>query len=323
MSASPVVFRPLDDDILPLRRRMETLLPDTLLPALSNAHPLSLLLFDRGLTYLESFWEGKSFLTVESDGYAFLPAPPPWTLPPDGSSRRTLKEPRFWKTLADTLREKNKGIPAYLDGLPDTFPPQGFPDPELSEMEALLCASDWRHLSGPRHKTHRWEQNRFFRNDPDARVLPWDPLYRKSTLELLERFFSEKIQKSTEDQDRILLDDQWRAHEKALSSPGEMGLSGLVVLSKDRVCGIGWFALLPENRGAIQFLEARDPGMTGISVLLTHHFFLYHPHAPLLNIQGDVQNKGIRHAKRLDLPCRLSPVYRLTLRFSSREFPLP
>ena len=318
---SPVVFHPLKADPFSIRKRMESLLPDTLLPGLSNAHPLSLLLFDRGLSYLEGIWEGKSFLAVESDGYTFLPAPPPWTLSPKDRSGQILQDPRFWRSLSEALLERNKGISSHLDGLPEGFGLDGFPEPELTDTEFLLCASDWKTLSGPRHKTHRWEVNRLFKSSPDARVLPWDPFYRTSALELLRRFLSERSGKNTGDQDRILLDDQVRAHEKALSSFEDLGLSGLLVLSNRRVLGLGWFAVLPDNRGAIQFLEAREPGLTGISVLLTRHFFEHFPCISLLNIQGDVQNHGIRYAKKRDLPCRMSPVFRITLAVSSGNTP--
>ncbi|EAY57635.1 MAG: hypothetical protein UBAL2_82410029 [Leptospirillum rubarum] len=318
---TPVLFQPLKSDPVFLRERMGSLLPDRLLPALSNAHPLSLLLFDRGLTYLEGTWKGNFFLAVESDGYTFLPAPPPWTLLPEGPSGRTLREPSFWRSVSEILLERNNGIPSYLDGVPDASKLQGFPAPELTETEFLLCASDWKTLSGPRHKTHRWERNRLSKIVPDARVLPWDPLYRKSAHELLARFRRERERKMRGDQEKILLEDQIRAHEKALSSSRDLGLSGLLVLSQDRVLGIAWFAVLPDRRGAIQFLEAREPGLTGISVLLTHHFFALFPEVSVLNIQGDVQNQGIRRAKKLDLPCRLSPVYRITLGDSSGHTP--
>ncbi|KGA95219.1 hypothetical protein LptCag_2653 [Leptospirillum ferriphilum] len=318
---SPVHFQPLKTDSIFLRERMGSLLPDSLLPALSYAHPLSLLLFDRGLTYLEGTWKGNLFLAVESAGYTFLPSPPRWTLLPEGPSGRTLGEPSFWRSVSETLLERNNGIPSHLDGIPDASKLEGFPAPELTETEFLLCASDWKTLSGPRHKTHRWERNRLSKFVPDVRVLPWDPLYRKSAHELLARFCRERSRKKGGDQDVILLEDQIRAHEKALSSSEDLGLSGLLVLSKDRVLGIGWFAVLPDRRGAIQFLEAREPGLTGISVLLTQHFFALFPGISVLNIQGDVQNQGIRLAKKLDLPCRLSPVYRITLAVSSGNTP--
>ncbi len=308
----------MEDDPRTLLCRLESLLPSSLLPDLSNAHPLSLLLYDRGLTFLEGTWEGKPFLAVDSHGYTFLPAPPPWTLPPEGSSDKILGAPRFWITLADTLLLRNNGVAGHLDGLPDTFCVDGFSRPDLSETEVLLASSDWNHLTGSRHKTHRWEKNQLFRKAPGALVRPWEPRFRRSSQELLERFFSEKAKKTTGDQDRILLEDQWRAHEKALASSEELGLSGFVVLSDGRVRGIGWFAVLPDRRGAIQYLEAREPGLTGIAVLLTYHFFLFHPDVPLLNIQGDAQNPGIQRSKRLDLPCRISPAYRLGLDPHSR-----
>lgn len=313
MTEDPFDLRPLTGSPESLLHRLGALLPETLLPDVSTAHPLPLLLYDRGLTFWEARWESLPFLVVESGGFFFLPAPPPWTLPAGGAGEHPLAHPAFWSLVSRKLRVLNGGCPGHLDSLPSgCFAPMSSP-PVHADTEILLCSREWTTLSGHNHKSHRWEKNRLLREEPRAGTFPWDLRYRKPVLKMLDRFFREKFSRPLEETERLLLEDQWRAHLKALSESASLGLVGLVAGTNDHPLGIGWFAVLREAKGAIQFLEAREPGLPGVSVLLTEGFFSLFPDIPLLNIQGDADSPGMRQAKRLEAPCRLSAVSRQLL----------
>jgi len=313
MTGDPFVLRPLSGSAENLLPRMGALLPETLLPEVSTTHPLALLLYDRGLKFWESSWEGLPFLLVQSGGFFFLPAPPPWTIPPGDPRKHLLLHCGFWDLVSRKLHALNGGFPGYLDSLPSGYAASLPTPPVHADTEVLLCSGEWKNLSGHRHKTHRWEKNRLLREEPLARVFPWEPRFKKPVQEMLAQFFHEKNARPLGETERLLLEDQWHAHQKVLSESARLGLVGLIVASKDRPLGIGWFAVLREGKGAIQFLEARVPGLPGVSVLLTEAFFSLFPEVPLLNIQGDAESPGMRKAKRLEAPCRLSPIHRQTL----------
>lgn len=313
MTGDPLVLRPLSGAPESLLPRMESLLPDKLLPEVSTVHPLALLLYDRGLKFWESRWEGLPFLVVESGAFFFLPAPPPWTISPGEPGKHLLLHCGFWELVSRKLHALNGGLPGYLDSLPPGYAAPLPSPPVHADTEVLLCHGEWKNLSGHRHKIHRWEKNRLLREEPLARVFPWEPRFKKPVQAMLTHFFDEKNTRPLGETERLLLEDQWHAHHRVLSESSRLGLVGLIAGSKDRPLGIGWFAVLREGKGAIQFLEAREPGFPGVSVLLTEGFFSLFPEVPLLNIQGDAESPGLRKAKRLEAPCRFTPIHRQTL----------
>lgn len=313
MTADPFVLQPLNGSLESLLLRMGSLLPEKLLPEVSTVHPLALLLYNRGLEFWESRWEGRPFLLVESGGFFFLPAPPPWTISPGDAGNHLLLHCGFWELVSRKLHALNGGLPGYLDSLPPGYAAPLPTPPVHADTEVLLCPGEWKNLSGHRHKSHRWEKNRLLREEPLARVFPWEPRFKKPVQAMLTQFFHKKTARSLGETEKLLLGDQCHAHHKVLSEFSRLGLVGLIAGSKDRVLGIGWFAVLRDGKGAIQFLEAREPGLPGVSVLLAEGFFSLFPEVPLLNIQGDAGSPGMRKAKRLEAPCRLTPIHRQTL----------
>ena len=285
------------------------LLPRILQPFISTSHPASLLLFDRDLTFWRASWQKRPFLILESAGYFFLPAPPPWTLPGAGHPEPgSLGFPDFWSRLAQTLLEWNNGIPARLDSLPPGLSAEGFQSPQTTETEYIFLRSSWETLHGREFRAHRWERNRLRREHPALRAIPWSGEYLRPAKKLIERFIAFRRSKNDGHYSRLLLEDQYRAHEKALELSGEIGLTGLLLLSGTDLLGIGWFALIPEEASAICFLEARQPEMDGIPVSLTQAFFRLFPRYGHLNIQGGSGILEIDQAKKLDSPQACSQI---------------
>ncbi|MHB1606946.1 MAG: hypothetical protein ACYCTV_11260 [Leptospirales bacterium] len=305
---------------IPSPDTISPLLPRFLQPFISTAHPASLLLFDRGLTFQIASWEGRPFLLLDSDGISFLPAPPPWSFPETGRpSSGDLSFPDFWDCLSETLQQWNGGIPGHLDSLPVGLRASGFHAPQKTETEYILHRASWERLQGMEFRNQRWERNRLLREVPDLRTLPWDNAFRFSAKRLIDRFFAFRSGKTDDPYARILLEDQHSAHEKAIEAFRDLGLTGLVLLSGRDVIAITWFALIPEERSAICFLEARNPFLTGISVFFTQEFFRLFPSFQYLNIQGGSGMVGIEQAKKLDSPQACSPIHTQSLSSANRS----
>lgn len=292
----------------PLPGRLETL--DRLLPPktrtlLSGTHPLSFLLFDRGIDLWEARWENRPFLVAEAGGHSFLPAPPYWTLPSGNSGG--LEHSRFWKECARSLASWNNGVPGRLDGLPMGFGIPGCPPPRRSEVDYLLDRTGWIPLGGRSFRAMRWERNRLFRLRPDVRAVPWDNTFFSDAIILLERFFANRRERSKDPYILALLDDQRAAHEKALSHSDALGLEGWTLVSGHRLIGIEWYAR--GSGDAVCFLEARDPDITGIPVFLTLSYFEAHPDCRWINIQGSAGVPSLERAKSLDCPALAVPVH--------------
>lgn len=296
------------------------LLPRSLQPFISTSHPASLLLFDRGLSFQTASWKGKPFLLIDDAGIFFLPAPPPWSIPDAAHPlSETLFYPDFWNCLSRTLQEWNGGIAGRLDSLPTGLRAQGFVTPEKTDTEYILHQTQWNTLQGRAFRNHRWERNRLFRNHPEISTAHWNTSYRLSAGKLIERFFSYRSTRSNDPYARLLLEDQYRAHEKALNHAEELGLTGLVLLSGMDVIAITWFALIPEECSAICFLEARNPELTGVSTFFTQEFFRLFPRFLRLNIQGGSGIINLEQAKKFDSPQACSPIHSQSLSSAKRS----
>ncbi|MHB1287282.1 MAG: hypothetical protein ACYCYP_12155 [Leptospirales bacterium] len=301
-----------------VRIEVSHLLPRTLQPFLSTSHPASLLLFDRGMTFWKGSWNANFFLLLDSGGHFFLPAPPPWTLPEKGHhSPGCLKFPDFWKCLSETLTGWNNGIPPHLDSLPVGLSAEGFQPPRMTDQEYILMRAPWETLQGTRFRAHRWELNCLRREYNAIQAIPWSPEYRIPAGKLVERFFASCRVKKEDSYTRLLLEDQYRAHEQAIDQSKDLDLTGVLLLSGTELLGISWFALLPDDQSAICFLEARNPDLKGVPTCLTQSFFRLFPKYDHLNIQGGSGVPEIEQAKQFDAPQSCSPIFTQSL------FPLP
>ncbi len=297
-----------------VRIEISPLLPRGLQPFVSTSHPASLLLFDRGMNFWRGSWNAYPFLLLESGGHFYVPAPPPWTLREKGHpSPGSLKYPDFWKCLAETLTGWNNGIPPRLDSLPLGLSAEGFPSPRLTDTEYILMRAPWETLQGKRFRAHRWELNCLRREYNAIQAIPWSPEYRIPAGKLVERFFSSCRVKKEDSYTRLLLDDQYRAHEQAIDHSGDLDLTGILLFSGTELLAISWFALLEEEQSSICFLEARNPDLKGIPVFLTQSFFRLFPNYDQLNIQGGSGVAGIEQAKQFEAPQACSPTYTQTL----------
>lgn len=287
---------------------LEELLPSNTRTRLSGTHPLSFLLFDRGVDLWVARWEDHPFLLLEAGGYAYLPAPPPWTIPaqrpvPTG----TLERPDFWKDCAVYLASWNGGRPGRLEGLPMGVSVPAGSEPRRTETDYLLERGGWTSFEGHDFKTLRWERNRLFRLRPDLQARHWDDAFRPETKSLLDRFFADRREHTQDPYALALLDDQREAHEKALAQAPALGLEGWILVSARRLIGIEWYA--SGSQDAICFLEARDPELTGVPAQLTRSYFEAHADCVWINIQGSSGVPSLEQAKSLERPALAVPSY--------------
>jgi hypothetical protein len=284
---------------------LDRLLPPKTRTLLSGTHPLSFLLFDRGVDLWEARWENQAFLVAEAGGHSFLPAPPSWTLASGNSG--ALEHPLFWNICARSLASWNNGLAGRLDGLPLGFGVPGYPLPRRTEIDYLLDRTGWVPLEGRSFRAMRWERNRLFRLRPDVRAIPWDNACLSDAKNLLDLFFSNRRERTKDPYALALLDDQRTAHEKALTHWDTLGLEGWTLVSGQRLIGIEWYAT--GSGDAVCFLEARNPDFTGIPVVLTRFYFEAHPDCRWINIQGSAGVPSLERAKSLDCPALSVPVH--------------
>lgn len=179
----------------------------------------------------------------------------------------------------------------------DRFKNQGFKIIE-TEQEYLYETGAIVDLAGDRFKSQRWAENRFQREHKNALVrfegFRTDDL--NECLELHKKWTEQKEPADSHSEARLMLEDSYSAHKRALENADKLGLRARVVRIDGRISG--YTAGFPFREGIFcVLLEVADRALPGLAVFLFREFCREVKAFPRIHAMGDSGLEPLRKAK--------------------------
>lgn len=177
------------------------------------------------------------------------------------------------------------------------------------EADYLYGASDLADLTGETYKTPRAACNRFLREQGGV-LEPYDARDRTACLSLFHEWSEQKQQAGADDWGRALLQDAAGAHETALSSAHELGLTGAVVRVEGRIRAYTMGLWLNPVVFCV-LLEVADRNIAGLAPFIFREFCRQAraKGACWINTMDDSGLPSLARSKHWYYPARLLPNY--------------
>ncbi len=275
-------------------------------------HPAAHLLFsDRVSLFSMATGSFGPFLAGETaDGALFLPLPPPVLFQPDLSARgRGALLGRLFSILSGPSQ---RDIPPFLENCPLGLLPSGPFRIEPSDTEYLLASDALCDLSGRGGRGGRWEQNRFRRTYPEARVRPVVPEDEPHLRSFSEAFVRSRQAGARSGIEALLASDLGGAFERARVLGSARVLEGWVMEEPGRLLGLEWYGRSPDGKTLVCFLEARGEGVSNLGSVMTREVLVRAgAGVRFVNLMGASGIEGVERAKRQRPHDLVLPLFRV------------
>ena len=205
-----------------------------------------------------------------------------------------------------------RGIPCRITGmshsqakyLEESFPEKFKFHTDRGSYDYVYDIDDLSELRGKKYHSKKNHLNRFIENNPDYKALP----ITEENIAMAESFVNEWfITKEKENPDGDYMMEK-AAIKKAFKHYFEIGLEGLIIVSRGEVLALTMGSILSSDTFDVQFEKARSD-VNGAYTVVNYEFARYirekYPDVRFLDREEDMGIEGLRKAKESYKPHHL------------------
>ena len=207
---------------------------------------------------------------------------------------------------------RSRGIPCRITGmshsqakyLEESFPEKFKFHTDRGSYDYVYDINDLSELRGKKYHSKKNHLNRFIENNPDYKALP----ITEENIAMAESFVNEWfITKEKENPDGDYMMEK-AAIKKAFKHYFEIGLEGLIIVSRGEVLALTMGSILSSDTFDVQFEKARSD-VNGAYTVVNYEFARYirekYPNVRFLEREEDMGIEGLRKAKESYKPHHL------------------
>ena len=207
---------------------------------------------------------------------------------------------------------RSRGIPCRITGmshsqakyLEESFPGKFKFHTDRGSYDYVYDINDLSELRGKKYHSKKNHLNRFIENNPDYKALP----ITEENIAMAESFVNEWfITKEKENPDGDYMMEK-AAIKKAFKHYFEIGLEGLIIVSRGEVLALTMGSILSSDTFDVQFEKAKSD-VNGAYTVVNYEFARYirekYPNVRFLDREEDMGIEGLRKAKESYKPHHL------------------